>query len=184
MTRVVCAAIVVSVPFGGCLSTSVPDYRYYTLDMRPGSGVETDLWVRSVRIRTAEALANDDILIRTGPTTIEYYALDRWASGLEEQLAEKLSAEFAQRRTQDNVLDIEGTVFAFEQSEVGEEVTGRVKLQLDVEINGRPAIAKTYTAETPARAASASAAVVALSRATEQIIQELAVDIAAVRSGD
>lgn len=179
MNRIVVATVACVPLMAGCLSASVPEYRYFTLDMRPTAELDTPFWIRSVRISPAEALNKNEIMIRTSPTTIEYYALDRWASGLEEQLGEKLRAEFAQSANAGNVVDIDGTLLAFEQVDTDTGASGRIKVEIDAEVNGEPAVAKIYTAEIAATDASASAVVVALSRATEAVVSELAVDLAA-----
>jgi len=155
---------------------SVPDYRYYTLDMTPHAGVDVPLYVEQVRISVNEAIGKPEILIRTSPTRIEYYALDRWAGGLEEQVAEKLKAEFDTASGDSLPVSLFGRVMAFEQVDTPSGAEGRVKLEMTASAAGGE-FTKTYAHSVPAGASSADSVVEALSRAMEGIAKELAADI-------
>ncbi len=98
----------------GC--ASVPQYRYYTIDMTPRAELTPPVRIEGVRIFTInQALQRPEIMIRTSPTQIEYYAIDRWASGLEEQIAEKINTEFASASSDLQLFNITATLMAFEQ---------------------------------------------------------------------
>ena len=77
---------------GAC--ASAPDIDDYTLDMDPSGKVETGTNLVVGRFSTTESLGRSQILIHTSPTRIEYYATDRWASGVGELVERKLAAEF------------------------------------------------------------------------------------------
>jgi len=167
----------------GC--ASAPQYRYYTIDMQPRAQVDSPVRLSDVTIRVNEAIAKPEILIRTSPTRIEYYALDRWASGLEEQISEKLKTEFAEVPIDRPSIAIEGTLMAFEQADTPAGAEVRVKLEVHAlnpirelrNIDPRGPFSKLYEHSEPAGSASAEAAVEALSRATEAIAVELGKDL-------
>lgn len=176
--------LVVVAVLTGCAS-SVPQYRYYTIDMGNGTQMEPPVRVSAVNIRVNEALTRPEILVRTSPTQVEYYALDRWASGLEEQIAEKLKTEFAGASADKPRCEIRGRLMAFEQidSAAGSEV--RIKLDMEVDQNSPVTDRmiywrKLYTVSRPMDGDGAAAAVDALSRATEEMAEQLAADLAQV----
>ena len=57
----------------GC-ATTVPQFRYYTLDMAPGAAISAPVQLGRVRIDVNEALSRPEIMVRTSPTSVEYYA--------------------------------------------------------------------------------------------------------------
>lgn len=175
------AASVLVTLFAGCAST--PHFRYYTIDMQPHARVESAVRVADLRITVNQALAKPEILVRTSPTQIEYYALDRWASGLEEQVAEKLKTEFAGLPKDIPAWELEGKLMAFEQVDTPSGAEVRVKLEVvsqppRKDLKGSlPTFRKIYEKTEPASAPTAAAAVEALSRATEAIALELGKDL-------
>lgn len=158
---------------------SVPQYRYYTLDMSPRAGIDAPITVESVRISVNQALARPEILVRTSPTQIEYYALDRWAGGLDEQIDEKLKTEFGNPGPDPIRLRIDGMLMAFEQVDTPAGAEVRVKIDLSVEArDGQPIrFTKLYYHSQPASAPNVDAVVEALSRAVEAIATEIAADV-------
>jgi uncharacterized lipoprotein YmbA len=159
----------------GCAS-STPEYRYYTLDMQPRANLaNAPAQLVTVRIEVNEALQHPEIMIRTSPTRIEYYALDRWAAGLQEQIAEKLKIEFANPAPGAPRLNLNARLMNCEQVDTPEGPKVEVKLEVHAED-----FQKLYTRSEPASSASAAAAVEALSRATEAIATELAADLRGV----
>ncbi len=168
----------------GC--ASAPQYRYYTIDMKPSAELAPPVRIEGVRIFPInQALRGPEIMIRTSPTQIEYYAMDRWASGLDEQIAEKINTEFASASSDLEIFNITATLMAFEQVDTpaGPEVL--VKLDANIQSSFRApgqkpiSLRKLYVITRPAAAPGAAAAVEALSRATEAIASEMAADIAA-----
>jgi uncharacterized lipoprotein YmbA len=159
----------------GC-ATTPPEYRYYTLDMQPRANVTAPVRLASVRIEVNEALQQPAIMIRTSPTRVEYYALDRWASGLQEQIAEKLKIEFANPVPDAPLIQINARLMSCEQVDTPDGPQVRIKL----EVQSGDAFQKIYTQTGPASAPNAAAAVEALSRATEAIATELAADLRGV----
>ncbi len=170
-------ALLLTPMFAAC--ASVPLYRYYTLDMSPRAGIDAPIAVESVRISVNQALARPEILVRTSPTKIEYYALDRWAGGLDEQLDEKLKTEFGNPGPDPIRLRVDGALMAFEQVDTPAGAEVRVKLDLSVEARGRQTVqfTKLYYNSQPASASGADAVVEALSRAVEAIAVEMAADV-------
>jgi len=167
----------------GC--ASAPAYRYYTIDMQPGAHVDSTARVSDVNIRVNQALSKPEILIRTSPTQVEYYALDRWASGLEEQVAEKLKTEFAGISRELPALALDGTLMAFEQVDTPAGAEVRVKLEIEFNHPAKelrnlgiaPTFKKIYERTEPSAAPTADAAVAALSRAIESIAVEIGKDL-------
>ncbi len=159
----------------GC--ASVPQYRFYTLDMRPAAAFHPAVQLEAVRIDVGEALKRPEILIRTSATRIDYYALDRWASGLDEQLAEKLRTEFAAAPIGARRVNVDGTLMAFDQVDTPAGAEVHVKLELSV---GALELRKIYSQTEPASAATPTAVVEALSRATEAVARAFEADLAKV----
>jgi uncharacterized lipoprotein YmbA len=159
----------------GCAST--PQYRYYTIDMQPGAKIESAVQLVAVRLDVNQALQRPEILIRTSPTQVEYYALDRWASDLQEQVTEKLRTEFGTSVSGAKRLNLVGTLMSFEQVDAPTGAEVQVKLEVIVD---SLTFQKIYQRREPAAAATAPAVVEALSRATEAIASELAADLAQV----
>lgn len=165
----------------GCLS--VPEPNYFTVDMRSSGRVDAPFTVEEVRIRAGEAVARREIMIRTSPTEVEYYATQRWAADLGEQLGEKLKTEFGRSAGEGVRVRIEGDLLAFEQVDTPEGADARVKLDLvvtleseDGEVSRR--FSKIYETVVTAEAPNAPAVVEALSRGLESIAAELAEDLA------
>lgn len=169
-------------PLLAACASSVPHYRYYTLDMAPHAQAAAPIQLADVRIDVNEALSRPEIMVRTSPTSVEYYALDRWASGLDEQLAEKLKTEFASSAAGAPSVELDGVLMEFEQVDSGAAAEVRVKLDatLTVTRSGeKAAFAKLYVESQPAAAQSANAVVQALSRAVEAIATRIAGDVEA-----
>ncbi len=166
----------------GCVS-SVPQFRYYTLDMSARSQGTGEIQLDSVRISVNEALSKPEILVRTSPTSVEYYALDRWASGLDQQITEKLKTEFASPGPGACRVNLDATLMAFEQVEspAGPEVRVKIDVHFDVREgklgNNSASFDRIYNLTEPAAASSAGAAVEALSRAVEAIAAQMAADV-------
>ncbi len=175
----------ISVPLlavlAGCVS--VAESNYFTLDMRSSGRVESSFALQDVRIRPGEAVSRAEIMIRTSPTQVEYYATERWAANLGEQLSEKLKSEFGQASSSSQGVRIEGTLLAFEQIDTESGADARVKLDIHISIPSREdesftSFNRIYEAIVPADEATAPAVVRALSRGLESIAAELAEDLA------
>lgn len=107
------ALVALLIAVAGCASG--PATRYYTLDMKSSGGAKPAVNVSVDIFRVAEALARRNILIMKKPTQIEYYAVDEWAAGLEEIVAEKLNAEFGPRQDGRKTIVLSGAIHAFGQ---------------------------------------------------------------------
>lgn len=164
----------------GC--ASVPTPNFYTLDMRPSGQVHTEYRLDDVRIRAGEAVSRPEIMIRTSPTAIEYYATHRWAANLGEQLREKLKTEFAGTDGTKGIVSIEGTVLAFEQidTEAGADAYVKLELRVSVEPDGDDfyEFERVYEVTIVAAAWTPGAVVEALSDGVEVIAVDLAADLA------
>ena len=169
----------------GCVS--VPEVNYYTLDLRSSGRISGAFVIDSVRIRVGEAVSRREIMIRTSPTQVEYYATQVWAAGLDEQISEKLKAEFGARPVPDSIrIDIVGELLAFEQVDTPEGADAHVKIDLTITrsiANSEEKIefSKVYETTVAADAQTAPAVVEALSHATELIASEIAEDLASER---
>lgn len=164
----------------GCFS--VPEPKYFTLDMRSSGRVDSPFAVEEIRIRAGEAVARREIMIRTSPTEVEYYATQRWAADLGEQLSEKLKTEFGRSGGEEARVRIEGDLLAFEQVDTPDGADARIKLDLVVTLESEngdasPSFSKIYETVVTAEAPNAPAVVEALSRGLESIADELAEDL-------
>ena len=157
---------------------SVPAYRYYTLDMRPSGNVSGSARLDSVVVRVGEALSKNELLVRTSPTQIEYYALDRWASGLDEQIAEKLLAEFSTASPNAPAIWIESNLLAFEQVDTpgGADAYVKIDVRAGWFNDGRrnTDVHRIYDRTVPADSSTPDAVVQALSRTVEAIALDIA----------
>jgi len=165
----------------GC--ASAPDIDYFTLDMTPSGKTENRVNLVVGHFITTEALGRSQILIQASPTRIEYYAIDRWASGVGELVQRKLVAEFGPVVEGRRSFKITGRVLAFEQVDGTLSAEGRVILAVairDAEAMSyeEPLLAKTYEVTRNAAGAMPDAVVVELSRALEEIAAEIASDAA------
>lgn len=165
----------------GC--ASAPDIDYFTIDMTPSGEVETGINLVVGPFSTTESLGRSQILILASPTRIEYYATDRWASGVGELVQQKLAAEFGPVEAGRPTLKVAGRVTAFEQKDEETGAKGWVRLAVVIR-DGQalsyedPLLAKTYEATLDADGDKPGAVVEALSRALEQIAAEIAADAA------
>jgi len=162
---------------------SAPDVDYFTLDMTGSGNAATGVNLMVGRFVTTEALGRSQILIQTSPTRIEYYAVDRWASGVGELVQRKLVAEFGPVVEGRRSFKVSGRVLTFGQVDGDSGAEGRVVLAVairDAEAKSYedPLLEKTYQAARDADGAKPDAVVQALSRAMEQIATEIAADAA------
>jgi len=165
----------------GC--ASAPDVDYFTLDMTRSGSVETGVNLLVGRFVTTEALERSQILIQASPTRIDYYAVDRWASGVGELVQRKLVAEFGPIVEGRRSFKVTGRVLAFEQVDGETGAEGRVALVVAIrDAHAKsyedPLMEKTYKLTRTADGVTPDAVVVALSRAMEQIAAEIAADAA------
>ncbi len=163
----------------GCASAPTP--RFFTVDMHSSGQVKTSKNIKIDRIMLSQALIRPEIMIRTSPTEIEYYAKNRWVSRLDEIVTEKLQAEFGERIEDAETVVLFGTLLAFEQIDIGDSANAHIKLQVafrkgDLARRDEPSLEKTYDIEVTAKAKSADEVVKALSTALEQIAGQIAKD--------
>lgn len=169
----------------GCVS--VPEIDYFTLDLRSSGQIQEGFTIVKMRIRTGEAVSRPEIMIRMSPTQIEYYATQRWAAGLDEQVSEKLKAELGGQPSAGALrVDIEGEILAFEQVDTVEGADAHVKLDFTFTIRAGDSgeeteISRIYETTIAADARNAAAVVRALSRATEMLAVQMAEDLAHAR---
>ena len=164
----------------GCLSGPPP--RFYTLDMRPSGRAQAPVNLEFDRLRPAEALDREGILIQTSPTRIEYYAADQWAANLGELVTQKLEAEFAHENDAERTLVVTGTILDFGQVDLPNGAEAHVRLALEFREPGAsrydpPLLDKTYEARISAESPSPAAVVEALSRGLEDIAVAVATDL-------
>jgi uncharacterized lipoprotein YmbA len=154
--------------------------------MRPSGSVKASFSLKMDRIAVAEHLERANMAVRPGPTRIEYYALDRWAAGLDEQIAEKLETELGPPTKGRPVLAASGKIAAFEIEEYSEAdepapaAIIKIGLALRAEDASRytePLLEREYCVRVPMEAATPAAAAVAFSRGVERLAAELADDV-------
>lgn len=163
----------------GC--TSAPPSEYFTLDMRPSGAPAAPLNIEIGMINITEPLAQSNLLIKKSPTQVERYAAGQWAGGLDEMLKEKLRTELGVQSGSARSLTLTGDLLAFEQVDVAEGAVAHVKLDAELRETGKsrytPALLKkTYDITVPAKAPEANEAVIALSRAVEQLAAQVVAD--------
>lgn len=160
--------------------SSVPDSRYYTLDMNQSGTVEAPFQIEAGRFHANDALSKPEILIQATPTQIEYYALDQWASDLSEMIREKLQLEFGPAAAPK--FRVEGDILGFEQVDREGGADARVKLRIRAydaleSRSSEPVFRKTYEESSPAAQATADEVVSALSDSLEVIAVQIAHDL-------
>ena len=166
----------------GCVTAPAP--RYFTLDMHPAGQAKAPVNIRVERLRESESIARKDILIQKNPTRIEYYAVDRWAAGLGEMIAQKFAVEWGTDEDSRATYVMSGTVLEFGQVDTPQGAEAHARMALEIRPNGtsryeEPAFRKTYDVRRPAAAPTPPAVVEALSRCVEAIAAELAADASA-----
>ena len=119
-----------------------PPTRYYTLDMRYSAQAQPAFNFNVERFRVAQALSRDEIMIKTSPTEVEYYATDQWVANIGELVARKLQIEMGPRKEERTDLVIMGTIQAFEQLDTPDGT--QVQIELDIEV--RDSISSRYVA--------------------------------------
>lgn len=169
------AAVLVA---AGCMS--VPESRYYTLNMSDSEQAATAFQVQVGRFRTSDALSRPEILIQASPTRVEYYALDLWASDLAEMVQEKLQVELGPAASP--TYRIEGDILAFEQVDQGGEANARVRLRVRAydatdRRSSEPVFRKTYQEVRSAAEATPEGVVLALSDGLEAIAVQIGADL-------
>lgn len=167
----------------GCAVTA-PEVRYYTLDMKPSGGaVPAACSIDIDRIKAADALTRGTILIKLSPTRAEYYASDQWLSRVDEQVTEKLKAEFGPPKEGRPTVVLNGLLVACEQIDLPDGAEGRVRLDVTFSRAAPHALTlakRSYEARERASSADPDAVVAALSRAVERIAASIAADAAAL----
>ena len=174
-------AIVLVLVLSSCAST--PDLDYYTLDMSSSGKARTDFNLEVARFAVSERIDRTQIVIQSSPTRIDYYAKDRWASGVGEMVERKLAAEFGPVVEDRRSLIVSGRVIALDQVDSPSGPRALAKLEVEVRDGAAkgyetPLLVKTYEASRAAETDSVDAVVQALSRVVEEIAAEIAVDAA------
>ena len=163
-----------------CAST--PKIDYYTLGMGSSGQAQSQMNLDVERLRTTEALARSQIMIRVSATRIEYYAADQWAGSLGEEIQRKLAAEFGPPVADRKSLTVSGTVLACEQVDVARGAEAWMKLGIVIRDPEKPRyetplLEKDYEARLSVPESNAAAVVKGLSQCAEQIAAEIAADV-------
>jgi len=174
-------AIVIFAVLSSC--ASAPKLNYYTLDLTPSGAVDSDLDIAVSRFAVAEKLDRHQIVIQETATRIDYYAKDRWATGVGSMVEQKLAAEFGPAGLGGRNLRVSGTVVAFEQVDTAAGPQAFVRLEIEIRDGGTkrfeaPLLEKTYESRRAAEDDSVDAVVRALSRSMEEIAAAIAADVA------
>lgn len=158
----------------GCVTAPAP--RYYTLDMTASSPAELKYNLDVGRLRVNEALSRREILIKTSPTTIDYYALHCWAVGVDDLVSEKLQSVFGPPVADRETIHVSGTVLAFEQADADGGAEARIKLGLTFALPSKPEITRIYEHRMPLPRAAPDALAEALSRGLERLAAQIVQD--------
>jgi uncharacterized lipoprotein YmbA len=176
-TLLLCLAVAAC---AGCASTTT---QHFTLDMRPSESASPGQ-LAARHFTVADALANMNIPVRTGPTTLEYYEGVQWAGSLEDLLKEKFQAEFGASVAADGARVIDGHVLAFEQVDLpGGAAEAHCKIEVQVRAAGdsryaKPLLAKVYDVSSPMAVVTPGTLTESLSRCVEQIAAQVRADVA------
>lgn len=163
----------------GC--ASVPDARYYTLDMTPSGEARPTVNLEVEGLRAADPLTRRQIMIQTSPTRVEYYAVDQWAGAVEALVTRKLRSELGPHEVGRRAMTVSGTLLECGQVDVAGGADALIQLRLTVRDPeqteaGPPLLERIYGCRRRADAAHPKAVATALSRCLERIAAELAVD--------
>jgi len=163
----------------GC--ASVPDARYYTLDMTPSGEARPTVNLAVEGLRAADPLTRRQIMIQTSPTAVEYYAVDQWAGAVSDLVVRKLRTELGPPEEGRRTLAVTGTLLECGQVDVGGGADAEVELWLTVRDpeepdSEGPLLERIYSCRRRAEAAHPEAVAAALSRCLERIAAELAAD--------
>ena len=164
---------------------SAPKIDYYTLGMGSSGQTQSQTSLVVERLRTTEALARSQIMIRVSATRIEYYAADQWAGSLGEEIQRKLAAEFGPPVADRKSLTVSGTVLACEQVDVARGAEAWMKLGIVIRDPEKPRyetplLEKDYEARLSIPESNAAAVVKGLSQCAEQIAAEIAADLSSL----
>ena len=164
---------------------SAPKIDYYTLGMGSSGQAQSQTSLVVERLRTTEALARSQIMIRVSATRIEYYAADQWAGSLGEEIQRKLAAEFGPPVAGRKSLTVSGTVLACEQVDVARGAEAWMKLGIVIRDPEKPRyetplLEKDYEARLSVPESNAAAVVKGLSQCAEQIAAEIAADVSSL----
>ncbi len=164
----------------GC--ASAPNIQYFTLDMTPANEATSSPHIVVEDLRVAEAVTRKDIMIKTSPTEVEYYATAQWAASLGELVTDKLREEFGDASGAGRTLLLKGRLMAFEQVDVTGGAEAHMKLAVTlqdaVKRTKPPLLERTYDVVTPADSATPGAVVRALSKCVEKVAAEIMADAA------
>lgn len=155
--------------------------RLHTLDMTPSGNAKSSFNIDVTGLRRHEALARNSILVRAGPTTVEYYPDDRWAASVSTLVAEKLEAEFGAPVSGRDTVELSGSILAFERVDEADGAKGHVKLDVTLKASApqgtqRPLVWKVYESSAPAAGTDARDVADALSTALAQVAAQIAAD--------
>ncbi len=178
------AAFVLAI--AGC--KTAPPTQYYTLNMESSGAAQAPVNLLVERGEVGEALSRRDIMIKEGPTQIEYYATSQWAAGLDELVRQKLQEEFGLPHEGRDTLLLTATVLAFEPIDVpgGADASAKFSVEVRSEAASRhdvPLLVKVYESRKKSATERPADVVQALSEITEAIAQQIAVDVAALKKG-
>ncbi len=165
----------------GCVGTTPP--RLYTLSMASSGNAKPNVNIEVARLRPADALSGNAIVVRRSEHELDTYPLDTWASNIGELTSDKLAAEFGDAVPDRMTLELTGDVVAFEQDLAN---AARAAFTIDVRKKGasrydEPLLSKTYAEQVSIDGEVTPAQVVAaLSRATEMIAAQIVADVNAL----
>ena len=156
---------------------SVPDFKYYTVDMTPSGSASGGPSVAIADVEVSQALIKSELLIHTSPTQIEYYATHRWAAPVREIVQDKLNVELGADFAAVPDHEVRLSVKRFGQVDTPEGAAGHaVIVARYFDASGDPIFQTTYTARQMAASGTAPAVVQALSECLEAIAGQMAAE--------
>ena len=85
----------------GCATT--PENRYYTLSAEPGAASAHDRRVTVAKVRLPGMMDRSQLVVRTGPQTVDIREFDRWAEPLDQLVPRILAQDLASRTSRPNL---------------------------------------------------------------------------------
>ncbi|GMU92348.1 MAG: hypothetical protein AMXMBFR4_14060 [Candidatus Hydrogenedentota bacterium] len=165
----------------GCVGSAPP--RLYTLDLDSPGGVAGEFNVEFARLRPDAHLARNELLLRKGPSEVDYYRLDQWAGNVGDLVARKLNSAFGTGEAGRPSIAVSGQVLRFEmEQQTDSAVRAVARLALEFRRKGsspyeEPLLKKMYDAVEPLDTAAPSALAMGLSRCVDRIALAVADDL-------
>jgi len=152
---------------------SAPVYRYWALSTEsPDYKAPVNVRLRS--LRSGGLVRGEEMIIRSGPTRVEFYRADRWIVDPDELVRQKLKEIFGAPKPGLPEVLLDAQLEAFEQLEKPEGAFAHLRLEARLQLQGpsseheSPSLLKVFDIVKPLPQADPSALAEGLSKALEE----------------